>query len=287
MSTSPLPAKAAVLGLGIIGSRAFTRLAESGCTVSCWNRTTKNLTGEVSDPAAAVRGAAVVSIYLKDAPAVREVITRASSGLSPGQIILNHSTVDLETTHWLDHLCADHECRFLDAPFTGSKLAAANGQLVYYIGGDPALADELDRYLSITSKSRLFCGAIGTATVVKLTTNLISACTVQAMAEALAITTHHGVPADCLIRAVAENVSGSPLAAMKFPTMVAGNFETHFSLSNMGKDTRYMLALANDAHLETPAIAAVSQRLADLCEQGLGHLDYSALAKPYLETPKH
>jgi len=281
-----LPEKAAVIGLGIIGSRAYTQLANAGCRVACWNRTPKGLSGETATPEETVLGAAVISIYLKDSAALREVITRIAPVLQPDQIILNHSTVDLETTKWLENTLLARGCRFLDAPFTGSKIAAGNGQLVYYTGGDPALADALDGFLSITSKSRLYCGPVGAATVVKLATNLISACTVQAMAEALAITTNHGVPADRLIKAVAENVSGSPLSAMKFPTMVAGNFETHFSLANMGKDTRYMLALADSAGLETPAIAAVSRRLADLCEDGLGDLDYSALAKPYLSNPK-
>ena len=41
----------------------------------------------------------IISIYLKDAPAVREIIGRIESFLKPGQIVLNHSTVDLETTH--------------------------------------------------------------------------------------------------------------------------------------------------------------------------------------------
>ncbi|NQX01470.1 NAD(P)-dependent oxidoreductase, partial [bacterium] len=55
--------------------------------------------------------------------------------------------------------------------------------------------------------------------------------------------------------------------------------------ANMGKDSRYMLGLADSAGLETPAIAAVSQRLGELSEQGLGDLDYCALAKPYLTHP--
>jgi 3-hydroxyisobutyrate dehydrogenase-like beta-hydroxyacid dehydrogenase len=50
----------------------------------------------------------------------------------------------------------------------------------------------------------------------------------------------------------------------------------------MGKDSRYMLKLAESAGVETPAIAAVSRRLGDLCDAGLGEMDYSALAKPYL-----
>jgi 3-hydroxyisobutyrate dehydrogenase/glyoxylate/succinic semialdehyde reductase len=271
-----------VLGLGIIGSRAWTRLMEAGWRGACWNRTPKALAGEAATPEEAVMDAAVILIYLKDAPALREVAGRIQPFLQPGQVVLNHSTVDLETTQWLERICLARACRFLDAPFTGSKVAAGNGQLVYYLGGDPVLADALEPLLAVTSKTRLPCGPVGAATVIKLATNLISACTVQAMAEALAITTRHGVPADCLIQAVAENVSGSPLAAMKFPMMVAGNFETHFSLSNMGKDSRYVLALAESAGLETPAIQAVSRRMAELCAAGLGDLDYSALAKPYL-----
>jgi 3-hydroxyisobutyrate dehydrogenase/glyoxylate/succinic semialdehyde reductase len=275
-------AKVAVLGLGIIGSRVGSRLTDAGWRVACWNRTPKGLAGETATPEEAVAGAAGIAIYLKDAPALREVIARIEAWLQPAQIVLNHSTVDLATTQWLERICLARGCRFLDAPFTGSKVAAGNGQLVYYIGGDPALAGELESFLSVTSKSRLYCGPVGAATVIKLATNLISACTVQAMAESLAITTRHGVPAECLIRAVAQNVSASPLAAMKFPTMVAGNFETHFSLSNMCKDSRYMLALAEAAGLQTPAIEAVSCRMGELCAAGLGELDYSVLAKPYL-----
>jgi len=275
--------RAAVLGLGIIGSRAHARLAAAGWSVSCWNRTPMGFSGECATPADAIAEADVISIYLKDAPALREVFTHINPFLKPGRIVLNHSTVDLETTLWLEKLCLARGCGFLDAPFTGSRLAADSGQLVYYIGGDPALAAEVDDYLSVTSKSRLACGAVGAATVVKLTTNLISACTVQAMAEALAIATRHGVPADCLIHAVSQNASGSPLAAMKFPAMLAGDYETHFSLANMGKDSRYILALAESARVETPAIAAVSQRMSELCDAGHGDLDYSALAKPYFD----
>jgi 3-hydroxyisobutyrate dehydrogenase/glyoxylate/succinic semialdehyde reductase len=275
--------KVAVLGLGIIGSRVCARLAAAGWNVACWNRTHKGLPGETSTPEAAATGAAVVSLFLKDAPAVREVMERLGPALHAGQIVLNHSTVDLDTTRWLEDFCAARACRFLDAPFTGSKLAADGGQLVYYLGGDAQLAGELDAYLSASSRRRLYCGAVGAATVVKLATNLISACTVQAMAEALAIGTRHGVPAGCLVEAVGENVSASRLTAMKFPAMLAGDYEAHFSLANMGKDSRYMLALAESAGVSTPAIAAVSQRMAELCGQGLGALDFSALAKPYLE----
>ena len=281
MSPNPVN-RVAVLGLGIIGSRAAARLAAAGWQVAAWNRTPKGAADEFATPKTAVVGTTVISIYLKDTPALRQVIGLIEAVLQPGQIVLNHSTVDLATTQWLEAICVARGCPFLDAPFTGSKVAAANGQLVYYLGGKVDLAKQLEPYFALTSKGQLYCGKVGTATVLKLATNLISACTVQALAESLAIVTHHGVTADCLIQAVAENANASALTGMKLPSMAAGNFETHFSLSNMGKDSRYMLALAEAAGLQTPAIAAVSQRMAELEAAGMGELDYSAVAKPYL-----
>ena len=69
---------------------------------------------------------------------------------------------------------------------------------------------------------------------------------------------------------------------MKLPAMAAGDFETHFSLANMGKDSRYMLALEESAGLVTPSISAVSKRMLELSDAGLGDMDFSAVAKPYL-----
>jgi 3-hydroxyisobutyrate dehydrogenase-like beta-hydroxyacid dehydrogenase len=274
--------RAAVLGLGIIGSRARACLVAGGWEISCWNRTPKEIPGEVATPEAAILGAPIISLYLKDSTVTRDVITRIEPFLSPGQVILNHGTLTLETTLWLETVCQLRGCRFLDAPFTGSKLAAAEGQLYYYIGGDKELATTLIPYLSLTAHAHLHCGKVGSATVVKLATNLISACTVQALAESLAIATHHGVDAACLLEAVSQNACASTLSRMKLPKMIAGDFETHFSLSNMAKDTRYMLYLAASAGLETPGIAAVSQRYENLVAAGLDEMDYCAVVEPYL-----
>lgn len=273
---------AAVLGLGIIGSRALARLKEAGWQVAAWNRTPKGLPEEKATPEEAVRGAQVISVYLKDRAAVRDVMERISPHLKEGQIVLNHATVDLETTQWLAEICRRSGARFLDTPFTGSKNASAGGQLVYYTGGDPELAKEVEPYLLVTAKSLLPCGGIGTATVVKLATNLISACTVQALAEALAIAVKHGVSADAFQEAVSRNAHASGLTAMKLPGMASGDFDTHFSMANMWKDSSYAVTLAEDAGLDAPAIRAVSGRMKELCDEGLGDLDFSALAKPYL-----
>ncbi|MGC4014817.1 MAG: NAD(P)-dependent oxidoreductase [Luteolibacter sp.] len=274
-------APAAVLGLGIIGSRAYGRLCDAGWSVKAWNRTPKGLPGEESSALAAIEGARWISVYLKDSPAVRATIEAILPGLKLGMVVLNHSTLDVETTRWIATSCAEAGADFLDVPFTGSKIASEGGQLVYYTSGDPALLEEAEPYLRVTAKDLIPCGEVGAATIVKLATNLISACTVQALAEALAVATANGIAPENFISAVSKNACASMLSGMKLPTMASGDYDTHFSLGNMEKDSRYVRALAAESGLQTPAIDAVSARMAALCGDGMADLDYSALAKAY------
>lgn len=273
--------KVAVLGLGIVGSRVRERLIKSGYLVTCWSRTQRGLAGEKNTPREALEGAELVSIYLKDAPMVREVFEKAKSSLTRGVIVLNHATIDLTTTLWLAEQCVAKGCDFIDAPFTGSKDASATGQLLYYTAGDAELVESLSNFLAVTSKGRIHCGKIGAATVIKLATNLISACTMQAMSEALAIAARHGVSPEIFTEAAIRNASGSPLMAMKYPGILKGDFEPHFTMANMWKDSRYALTLAETAGVHLPAITAVSARMGEMCAEGSGELDYSALAKAY------
>ncbi|MGB0775834.1 MAG: NAD-binding protein, partial [Akkermansiaceae bacterium] len=76
---------------------------------------------------------------------------------------------------------------------------------------------------------------------------------------------------------------GSALAQMKLPTMAEGNYDTHFSLENMLKDSRFALQLAEEAGIETPGIKTTSEAMEKRCKNGDGQLDFSALFKAYRE----
>jgi len=276
----------AVLGMGIIGSRVAANLEKARLGhLTRWNRTPKGLPNESATVEEAAGDATHILLFLKDAAATREVAQKIFD-LPPedGRILVNHATVDLATTQWLAKEAAARGIDFLDCPFTGSREAAAQGNLVYYAGGPKDLIDRVEPLLLKSAKSVLRCGEAGSATVMKLVTNLISACTVQALAESMATATRHGIAPEALIDAVSRNACGSVLAAMKLPTMASGDFDTHFSLSNMLKDSRYVLELAEQAGIETPAIRTVSTRMQELCDKGLADKDYSALAAPYLQS---
>jgi len=97
----------------------------------------------------------------------------------------------------------------------------------------------------------------------------------------MAIAKAYGVSPDTFIPAVLSNACGSPLAAMKLPTMASADYATHFSLDNMRKDSVFALQLAKQANLNTPGIEATSATMTTLCNDGYADLDYSALYKQF------
>lgn len=270
-----------VFGLGIIGSRCADNLIAADHHVITWNRTPKERNDSAASPAEATSNSEILCFYLKDGIACRETFETLRPALTDKHALINHSTVDLDTTKWLAEQCSALGAAFLDCPFTGSKLAALNGELVYYAGGNEALIEQLRPVLKVTSKEIIRLGDVGAATVVKVATNLISASTVQALSEGMAIAKAHGVSPETFIPAVLSNACGSPLAAMKLPTMASGDYDTHFSLDNMRKDSVFAIELAKQAGLKTPGIEATSATMTTLCENGCADLDYSALYKQF------
>ncbi|MDB4417281.1 NAD(P)-binding domain-containing protein, partial [Akkermansiaceae bacterium] len=197
-----------LLGLGIIGSRCADNLIAAGIDLKTWNRTPKDRADSVTDLSAA--DADIVLCYLMDEHAVKDVFSQIAPSLGEGKTFINHATIDPETTMWLDAQCRALGCDFLDCPFTGSKDASAGGNLVYYVSGKPELLEKHRSLLEITSREIMFLGPPPAATVVKITTNLVTASTVTALAEALEISRRHGVDPRDYEKALQLNASYAP-----------------------------------------------------------------------------
>ena len=176
--------------------------------------------------------------------------------------------------------------RFLEAPFTGSKVAAENGQLIYYIGGDEAALKKARPVLEASSKEIIVIGEIGDASVMKVATNIVTAATAQVAAEALALLGKAGIAPELFIRAMKSNASNSTTLEMKVPLMLAGDFEPHFSVKHMLKDVRIAAKLAREFSLDLPVTEVSSDMLLAELKQGRGDADYSSVAQKYFSGPQ-
>jgi 3-hydroxyisobutyrate dehydrogenase-like beta-hydroxyacid dehydrogenase len=270
-----------VVGLGIIGSRVAENYRRAGLSVRVWNRTPKSVEGWEGDLPALAGWADVIQIFVRDHQALEEVLGTISQALAEGKIVVNSATVSLEATKAAERLVSATGAVFLDVPFTGSREAAAAGQLVYYAAGDAAALKAVATVLKASSKEIIPTGAVGTATILKVATNMVSAASVQILAEAMALARSQGLTMEAFEAATASNANASALSRMKLAAMRAGDYQTHFSLKNMLKDSRYALELAQASGLKTPVLEQTSQQMAAMETQGHGEDDFCALFRQF------
>src|SRR2546423_8320041 len=124
-----------VIGLGIIGSRVREVLRRKGFHAFVWNRTPRPVPNFVGAPAELAEMCDVIQIFVSDDDALLDVVKQLSPGLGPRHVTVAHSTVSPHSMIAAAEIVERRGARFIEAPFTGSKEAAENGQLVYYVGG--------------------------------------------------------------------------------------------------------------------------------------------------------
>ena len=270
-----------VIGLGIIGSRVVACLRRSNFQVWLWNRSPRPEANFLSSAAEVAESAKHIQIFVSDGSALLSVVNSLAPSLTPSHVVMNHATVSPSETCAAAEIVASRHARFLDAPFTGSRDAAERGELVYYIGGDPAVLATVRPQLEASSKEILEIGDVGQASVVKIATNLISATIVEALAEAHALLDSNGIELRKLSLALQSNAARSPVGDMKIPCMLEGDFEPRFSLKNMFKDVQLALNIAAESGVELPAAAAFAGAAMAGIQQGWGEADFSVISRFY------
>lgn len=271
---------AGVIGLGIIGSRVAMRLAAQNFPLAVWNRTPREFPGlppAARDPAAVADAAEILQLFVSDDAALRETMENLLPALGPRHVALCHATVAPQTVREAAASVQKRGASFLDAPFTGSRDAAAQGQITYYIGGDTAALERARPVLAASAKAIIPLGGIGAASAVKIATNIVAAAAAVSLAEAVNLLRANGVNPDILPCVLENNAARSGVTDLKLPCMLREEFAPRFSTENMLKDMRLALDLAEPG---AAALTAAMERLYDLaCRQGWDEDDFSSVVK--------
>lgn len=277
---STLTPHVGVLGLGLIGSRVAACLREKKFPLTVWNRTPHEFSALpplCATPREVARSADVLQLFVADDAALRETMQSLLPVLEARHIVLSHATVSPDTVRILAPKVQATGAAFLDAPFTGSRDAAAKGQLVYYVSGDSRVLERARQVLSASAVAILSLGEIGTASAVKVATNIITAATTAALAEGVQLLRNQGINPQLLATALAHNAARSGVTDMKLPCMLVEDFAPHFSTRNMCKDLRIAADLA--APEQRAVIECLLTLLDEACQQGFADSDFSILAK--------
>jgi 3-hydroxyisobutyrate dehydrogenase-like beta-hydroxyacid dehydrogenase len=276
-------ARAAVVGLGAMGSRVARRLLDEGHELTVWNRdpakaeplAEAGAATSTSPAEAAGRADAVVTMVADPAAlaAVTEGPDGVAAGLRDGSVLVQMSTVGPQSLERLASLVP--EAALLDAPVLGSIAEVEAGTLRIFAGGPPGLVERWTPLLEALGTVR-HVGPAGAGTAAKLVANSTLVGVVGVLGEALALGGALGLPAEVTFDVLGATPLGEQ-AERRRPAFESGAYPPRFSLSLARKDADLILEAAARQGLELRLAAAARQWLVDAEQDGRGADDYSAV----------
>ncbi len=274
--------RVAFLGLGIMGRGMAANLVKAGHEVTVWNRSAgKQAEGAraAANPGEAARGAEVVWMCVSDTAAVEQVLfgpEGADNALEPGMIVVDSSTIAPTATRKFAERVRTRGADYVDAPMTGSKTGAENGQLIFIVGGEEASVERLQPLFQAMGKKVLHMGPTGQGQSAKLGGNLMISLMFEGFAEALTLTSKLGVPRERFLELVNASMIRSGVTDYKAPFVLAHDFSPNFPLRLMHKDIHLMLEAAREARVKLPGLETVDEIYEIATEEGSADLDFAA-----------
>lgn len=272
----------AFLGLGIMGRPMAANLVKAGHEVAVWNRSPgKQVEGArvAETPADAARDAEVVWICVSDTKAVESVLygpNGVEATIAPGAIVVDSSTISPSAELQNAQKFAAKGVHYVDAPVTGSKIAAENGSLIFMVGGDDETLAKLDPLFETLGKQVFPMGEASKGQAVKLAMNLQIALIYEGFAEALTLATKLGVSVDRMLPLIQASMVKSGVVDYKAPFILKRDFTPNFPLRLMLKDIHLALDAAKEARVKLPALETVEEVYEMAAEEGQEDLDYAA-----------
>jgi 3-hydroxyisobutyrate dehydrogenase len=277
--------RVAVIGTGTMGTAMGRRLLADGLDVDVWSRHAASTAPLVElgatayeDAADAVRDADVVITMLPTAEATGDVMFagEALDAMSPTSVWVQMATIGVEATERLatQVLARRPGVTFVDAPVSGSRQPAENGQLLILASGPPGAAASLRPVFEVLGRATLWLGPAGGGSRMKMVLNTWLAFQTEGAAEAAALADRLGVPTPALFDALRDNPLASPYALAKLSKMVEQDFHADFSLDWALKDLD--LAASEAGAGVAPVAEAIAERWRGLVHHGSSGLDVSA-----------
>jgi 3-hydroxyisobutyrate dehydrogenase-like beta-hydroxyacid dehydrogenase len=282
--------KIGFIGLGIMGSRMAANLLKKGHKLIVYNRTKQKAGSLIAagaawapTPADVAKQVTVIITMLAKPDAIAETALIGKYGflnhLADNSLWIDCSTVNPSFSKLMASEAKQRKVRFLDAPVTGSRGPAEQGQLLFFVGGEKADMEEVRPLLEAMGRAVYYIGGHGMGTSMKMVGNLMLAQTMVAFCEAIVLGESLGIPKDLLFNTLLSSPVAAPFLSMKREKLESGNFETDFPLQWMHKDTQLVAETAYEAGVAIPATNAVKEIYALAVRKGLGEQDFSAVYK--------
>ena len=278
--------KVAFIGLGNMGAPMAANLVKAGHEVTGYDPVARPegiaLAGSAAGAAA---GAEVVLTMLPDGAVLRAVAAEVIPAMAPGAVLLDCSTVDVESARAVAREAGAAGLMAVDAPVSGGVGGATAGTLTFMAGGSPEAFARVRPLFDAMGARAVHCGPSGNGQAAKICNNMILGVTMIATCEAFALADKLGLDRQAMFDVVSTS-SGSSWSMTAYcpapgvgPKSPADNgYRPGFAAELMLKDLMLARAAAEAADADTPMGAAAAELYRRFVEEEGGRgRDFSAM----------
>ena len=281
----------AFIGLGNMGGPMAANLVKAGHKVVAFDLVAASRDQAKADgaaiaesAAASVKGAEIVITMLPAGKHVLGVWNEVVPAMTGGALIIDCSTIDVESAVQAHALASEQGIFSVDAPVSGGTGGARGATLTFMCGGEAKAFAAAKPVLEKMGKKIVHCGSAGAGQAAKICNNMILGVSMIAVSEAFALAEKLGLSHQALFD-VASTSSGQCWSLTSYcpvpgpvPTSPANNdYKPGFASALMVKD----LTLAQDAARTTGAATPLGKHAQEIYKAfdaaGHGGVDFSGI----------
>jgi 3-hydroxyisobutyrate dehydrogenase-like beta-hydroxyacid dehydrogenase len=199
------------------------------------------------------------------------------SGLGPGKIYIDMSTVSPAASRALAAKAAAKGAQMLDAPVSGSVSTLEEGKLSIMVGGSPAAFEKVQPILLDIGPKVTHVGENGLAVSMKIATNLSLAVQMLAFSEAVLLAEKSGIRREKAVEVLLNSVIASPMVKYRGPFVLHMPDEAWFDVKMMQKDMLLALEMGRQLEVPLPTTSITNEYLTAARGLGLSEKDFAAL----------
>ncbi len=289
-------AKIGFIGVGNMGGPMVANLVKAGHAVTAFD-----LDAGARDKAEAA-GAAIAASAAEAARAGEIVITMLPAGrhvravylgdggliaeAAKGTLLIDCSTIDVESARAVNRAAAEAGLAMLDAPVSGGVTGAEAATLTFMVGGEEDAFARAEPILAVMGKTIVHAGAAGNGQAAKICNNMILGASMIVIGEAFKLGERLGLSPQKLFD-IASKSSGQCWSMTSYcpvpgpvPTSPANrDYQAGFTAAMMLKDLRLAQEAANAAGAATPLGAEATALYALFCNAGNAEVDFSGIIR--------
>jgi 3-hydroxyisobutyrate dehydrogenase-like beta-hydroxyacid dehydrogenase len=257
------------IGLGAMGSRMVKRLVDAGFKVVVFDRNREKaqaMAGLGAIPAPSSRALAIECDVIMSCLRNDDAVTAVYGGCNgvilsatPGNVIIEMSTISPETSRELSRIGKARGLEVLDVAISGGPPLAEQGTLTLLAGGSESTFKDCGPIFAKLASQYFHLGPSGSGTAMKLVVNAVMGVSMQAIAEAIALGEKMGLQRETLLNVLSRTTVIAPAQQNKVLRVAANDYSPQFPISLMNKDFHLVMERAAALRVPMPATAAAYQ----------------------------